>query len=170
MLSAGLKEKKTYMVKQVHGKKCKVKYKRDKKNNLFGQERLLPSCLHHDHPGATALKTATVFLALIRGEMPPQRSVKSRVSGPIWSHTNRDIHGWPSALRDATAGVKQCAVYRCRRFSGDTAGQSLLNHPDIYHSQGHRESCYWDQQHFAVPLFIWQEQRRTPSAVQQQQD
>lgn len=57
------------------------------------QERLLPSYLHHDHPGATALRTATLFLAVIGGGMPPQRSVKSRVSGPIWSHTNGDTQG-----------------------------------------------------------------------------
>lgn len=36
------------------------------------QEKLLPSSLHHDHPGASALGAAAVFLALIGGEMPPR--------------------------------------------------------------------------------------------------
>lgn len=68
------------MVKQVHRKRAK--YKRVKKK-LLGKERLLLSYLHHDHAGATALTTARVFLAPIRGEMPPQRSGKSRVAVPI---------------------------------------------------------------------------------------
>lgn len=38
------------------------------------QEKQLPSCLHHDHPGATARGVVSVFLALIGGEMPPQGS------------------------------------------------------------------------------------------------
>lgn len=37
-----------------------------------GQEKLLPSSLHHDHPGAPTLGADAVFLALIGGEMPPR--------------------------------------------------------------------------------------------------
>lgn len=46
-----------------------------------GQEKLLPSSFHHDHPGGAALRTVAVFLALIGGEMPPrgpQGSLRSR--------------------------------------------------------------------------------------------
>lgn len=37
-----------------------------------GQEKLLPSSLHHDHLGAAAPRAVAIFLALIGGEMPPQ--------------------------------------------------------------------------------------------------
>lgn len=59
----------------------------------WGQERLLPSYLHHDHPRATAIRITTLILVLIGGEMSPQRSLKPRVSAHTWSHVNRDIQG-----------------------------------------------------------------------------
>lgn len=35
------------------------------------QEKLLPSCLHHDRPGAEARREAALFLAVIGGEVLP---------------------------------------------------------------------------------------------------
>lgn len=94
------------MSKQVNRKGAKWSSGGIKKmtyEDRWGQERLLPSYLYHDHRGSTAIRITTLILALIGGEMSPQRSLKPRVSGPIWSHTDRDIQGWTLALRDATA-------------------------------------------------------------------
>lgn len=130
-----------------------VSVKKKIKNNLLEQERLLPSYLRHDHPGATALRTSTVFLA------PNRRgNATSEVSEVQSFRTHLEPHqqGHPG-LTFGPAGrhsrrQRVCGVCVCRRFSGDTAGQSPLNHPDISHSQGHWESCDGDQQHFRASL------------------
>lgn len=49
-----------------------------------GQEKLLPSPLHHDHPGAASLGTASVFLALIGGEMSPWGPQGSFGTSPVF--------------------------------------------------------------------------------------
>ena len=49
-----------------------------------GQEELLPSSLHHDHPGAAAPGAHSVFLALIGGEMPPRGPQGSLGSSPAF--------------------------------------------------------------------------------------
>ncbi|TNN72454.1 hypothetical protein EYF80_017380 [Liparis tanakae] len=60
--------------------------------------------------GATALGAASVYLALIGGEMPPRGPPgrwgagreQSSISWPIRNHTDRDTEGRPRALRDTT--------------------------------------------------------------------
>lgn len=98
------------------------------------QEKLLPSSLHHDHPGAKALGAAAVFLALIGGEMPPrgpQGWIGSR-EGAVQSfltHTEPHRQGHPGPpQRGATARVREHSVCVCGRLSGGRARQRPLNH------------------------------------------